>query len=383
MPIPAPLALYIHWPFCLSKCPYCDFNSHVSASVDHARWRAALRRELRHYADQTQGRPLTSIFFGGGTPSLMEAATVAALIEDAGQFWPTTPDIEITLEANPTSVEAQKFIDFRAAGVNRVSLGIQSLRAADLAFLGRQHNVAEARTAITLARTHFPRFSFDLIYARPGQTLEMWDAELGEALSEGPSHLSLYQLTIEQGTAFAAKGVPAAEENLAADLYEATDARMQAAGLPAYEISNYARPGHESRHNLTYWHYGDYIGIGPGAHGRLTLGGTKHASGAHRSPTHWLEEVEKTGCGAPAPDPLDPDTVRREALMMGLRLTDGISNDHWQALTGQSLPDSLSSPTLTRLIEGGFLAQTPQTLKATPQGRLCLNGVLAKLLDIF
>src|SRR5262245_38165171 len=274
--------LYVHWPFCLSKCPYCDFNSHVRAAIDHSRWRAALLRELDHYAAHTRGRRLTSIFFGGGTPSLMEPATVAAVIERAAEHWPLASDVEITLEANPTSVEAGKFAAFRTSGVNRVSLGVQALNDADLKFLGRHHSAAEARAAIDIARRHFARYSFDLIYARPGQSAAAWRSELAEAVGLAGDHLSVYQLTIEPETVFGAAhrrgelAVPREEE--AAALFELTQERLGEAGLPAYEISNHARPGGESRHNLTYWRYGDYVGIGPGAHGRLTVGSEKLAT---------------------------------------------------------------------------------------------------------
>ncbi len=289
---PPPFAVYVHWPFCKAKCPYCDFNSHVRAAIDQAAWQRALLAELDHYADRTPGRTVSSVFFGGGTPSLMAPATAAALIERIGQRWVLAGDAEITLEANPTSVEAERFRDFRAAGVNRASLGVQALDPAALTFLGRGHSVGEAIAAIALARRQFPRFSFDLIYARPGQEPAQWDAELKQALSLAGDHLSLYQLTIEKGTAFHtahARGdfaIP--DDDRAGMLYELTQLRLNEAGLPSYEISNHARPGGESRHNLVYWRYGDYVGIGPGAHGRLTLGGAKVATRQLRLPETWL-----------------------------------------------------------------------------------------------
>ncbi|MFO7482571.1 radical SAM family heme chaperone HemW, partial [Oceanibaculum nanhaiense] len=294
---PDSLAVYVHWPFCRSKCPYCDFNSHVSASIDHARWRAALLREIDHYADRTLGRTVSSIFFGGGTPSLMEPATAAAVIEHIGKRWRLDAGVEITLEANPTSVEAALLAGFRSAGVNRVSLGVQALNDADLHFLGREHSAREALDAVAIAARLFDRFSFDLIYARPGQTVEAWEAELRQALSHAAGHISAYQLTIEEGTPFHlrhARGefrIP--DEDTGAALYEATQDVLEQAGLPAYEISNHARPGEESRHNLAYWRYADYAGIGPGAHGRLTLAQGKIATRQHRAPQIWLERVER------------------------------------------------------------------------------------------
>jgi oxygen-independent coproporphyrinogen-3 oxidase len=295
----AGFALYVHWPFCRSKCPYCDFNSHVREDVDHARWRAALLAELDHFADRTGGRQLTSIFFGGGTPSLMAPETVAAVIDRATERWAPAPGIEITLEANPTSVEAGKFAGFRVAGVNRVSLGVQALNDADLAALGRQHSAAEAVAAVRLAQRHFPRVSFDLIYARSGQSLSAWRMELAEALELASEHLSVYQLTIEPETAFGAawrRGeLTVPDEDSAAALYEETQTILEKAGMPAYEISNHARAGSACRHNLTYWRYGDYAGIGPGAHGRLTLGDGRRATRQHRAPEAWLGAVEAQG----------------------------------------------------------------------------------------
>jgi oxygen-independent coproporphyrinogen-3 oxidase len=376
--------LYVHWPFCLSKCPYCDFNSHVRAAVDHARWRAALLRELDHYAADTPGRRLTSIFFGGGTPSLMEPATVAATIEHAAEHWPFAPDIEITLEANPTSVEAGRFAAFRTAGVNRVSLGVQALNDADLKFLGRRHNAAEACAAIDVARRHFERYSFDLIYARPGQSVAAWSAELAQALGLAGDHLSLYQLTIEPETVFGAayrRGelqVPGEDDTGA--LFELTQELLDEAGLPAYEISNHARPGGESRHNLTYWRYGDYVGIGPGAHGRLTIGDGKFATRQHRAPEAWLAAVEAAGHATRQRDAIAAEDRLSELMMMGLRTVDGVERSRVVAECGRPLEAALDAARLARLIDGGFLLLDHASLRATAAGRQRLNAVIADLL---
>lgn len=379
------LALYIHWPFCKSKCPYCDFNSHVRAGIDEARWRDALLRELDQGADETRGRQLVSIFFGGGTPSLMAPATVAALLERAASRWQFASDIEITLEANPNSVEAARFRDLAAAGVNRLSLGVQALDNASLKFLGRGHNRDEALTAIELARAHFPRFSFDLIYARPGQTPALWQAELREALSRAGDHLSVYQLTIEQGTAFAtahARGdfvLP--DDETQGALYEATQDMLGTAGLPAYEISNHARMGQESRHNLAYWRYRDYLGVGPGAHGRLTLGGVKYANANHRAPETWLAAVERDGHGTATRTALTAPERRDEMAMMGLRLTSGLARGDFRDESGGEIEDSFDRVRLDALIAAGFLELDDGGLRATPSGRQRLNAVLDRLLN--
>jgi oxygen-independent coproporphyrinogen-3 oxidase len=380
----AGFGLYVHWPFCLSKCPYCDFNSHVRAAVDHARWRAALLREIDHYAVDTAGRQLTSIFFGGGTPSLMEAATVAAVIERAGRHWPFVRDIEITLEANPTSVEAARFAAFRSAGVNRVSLGVQALNDADLKFLGRHHNAAEARAAIAIARRNFERYSFDLIYARPGQTAPAWTAELAEAVGLAGDHLSVYQLTIEPETVFGAayrRGeLQTPGEDEAGALFELTQDLLDAAGLPAYEISNHARPGGESRHNLTYWRYGDYVGIGPGAHGRLTIGGNKIATRQHRAPEAWLAAVETVGHATRQRDPVAADDRLAELIMMGLRTVAGVPRSRVAAECGRPFDAVFDAARLRRLIDGGFLLLDEAGLRATAAGRQRLNAVIGDLL---
>ena len=368
------LAVYIHWPFCKSKCPYCDFNSHVRERIDEARWRGALLAELEYYAALTPARTVTSIFFGGGTPSLMAPATAAAVLERVAALWPLDPAVEITLEANPSSVEAARFRDFRAAGVNRVSLGVQALDDAALEFLGRAHDRREALAALDVARRSFERFSFDLIYARPGHTVAAWEAELNRALALAGEHLSVYQLTIEPGTAFAtahARGDFALpDEETQAALYETTQERLAAAGLPAYEISNHARPGAECRHNLAYWRYRDYVGVGPGAHGRLTLEGRKVATRQRRAPETWVETVERAGHGTEETTALTPDEVREERLMMGLRLAEGVILDA-----------PLASARLDPLVEGGFLTVEGNRLKATPAGRQRLNAVLTRLTD--
>ncbi len=376
--------IYVHWPFCLQKCPYCDFNSHVREGVDEARWRAALLTEIDHAAGEAPDRTVTSVFFGGGTPSLMGPATVAALIERLAERWPLDPDVEITLEANPTSVEARRFAGYRAAGVNRVSLGVQSLDDAALRFLGRGHSAAEARAAVATAHAHFERVSFDLIYARPGQTTAAWRAELGEALGLAGEHLSLYQLTIEPGTRFhnlARRGLLAVPDgDAAAALYDTTQEAMDAAGLPAYEISNHARPGAASRHNLTYWRSGDYVGIGPGAHGRVTDRGAALAVRRIRSPERWLAAVERGGVGTEECIAVAPDDRVAEVLMMGLRLTEGVPADRFRARTGRAIGEALEPARLAPLIEGGLLECDAAGLRATAAGRRVLDAVLGALL---
>lgn len=374
-------ALYVHWPFCKSKCPYCDFNSHVRDSVDQERWRAALLAELSYFAQGVQHRPLTSIFFGGGTPSLMPPETVAAVIEKARALFGFAPAIEITLEANPTSSEAGRFAGFAAAGVNRLSLGVQSLDDEQLRFLGRQHSAKEALAAVELARRAVPRFSFDLIYARPGQSLDAWRSELCAALAEGPSHLSLYQLTIEENTVFHGaerRGeltLPGEEDQAA--LFELTQEVATNAGLPAYEISNHARAGEESRHNLTYWRYGDYLGIGPGAHGRVTMDGERFATRQHRAPEAWLERVEKDGHATRQQDLLTADSRLKERLLMGLRLKEGVPLSRILEDGGAAL---LAGPRLARLEAEGLLIRDSERLAATPQGLQRLNALLGFLL---
>ena len=377
------LAVYIHWPFCRSKCPYCDFNSHVRERVDTARWKQALLADLEHHAELVPGREVGSVFFGGGTPSLMPPETVAALLERVRGCWTVTPDIEVTLEANPNSAEAARFRAFAAAGVNRLSLGVQALDPAALRMLGRAHDRSEAIAAIEHARDSFARFSFDLIYARPGQSLAAWRSELDEALMLAGDHLSLYQLTIEPGTAFATmqrRGelvVPAEER--AAALFETTQHRLAARGLPAYEISNHAAPGAECRHNLAYWRYQDYVGIGPGAHGRLTRGEVKYATRQARMPERWLAAVEKGGTGIEEMVPIDRNSAVEEMLMMGLRLIEGVARGRLERAAGRSV-EVLFGDNLAPLAKGGFLALDRDRLATTAAGRQRLNAVLAALL---
>jgi oxygen-independent coproporphyrinogen-3 oxidase len=374
-----PLALYIHWPFCVSKCPYCDFNSHVREGVDQDRWRAALLADLDHEAALTAGRPLGSIFFGGGTPSLMPAATVAALIEAAGKHWRFTPDIEITLEANPSSVEAARFRDLAAAGVNRVSLGLQSLDDQALAFLGRAHDVAEGLAALEAAQSAFRRVSFDLIYARPGQSDADWSAELTRALSFGTGHLSLYQLTVEPGTRFAtlaAQGqLTPVDSDDGARLFELTRAMTAGAGLPAYEISNHARPGQESRHNLAYWRYRSYLGVGPGAHGRRDGVATLR----RKKPENWISRVEANGHGIESEEDLAPSARATEALLMGLRLEEGVDLARIAIETGIHEDRLIDHRATDRLASQGLIHQQHSRLRVTAPGMLLLDAILGEI----
>ncbi len=375
--------VYVHWPFCLAKCPYCDFNSHVRERVDERRWRAALVTEIDHFSALAPGRTVTSVFFGGGTPSLMTPDTVAVLIERVALRWPLAGDVEITLEANPTSVEAGRFAGYRAAGVNRVSLGVQSLNDDALRFLGRGHDAAEARAAVETARARFPRLSFDLIYARPGQTPAAWRAELAEAVGLAADHLSVYQLTIEPGTAFYAQArrgtLEVLGDDAAAALYDTTQEVLDAAGLPAYEVSNHAAPGAWARHNLTYWRGGDYVGVGPGAHGRVATGRRVVATRQIRSPESWLAAVERRGHGGRESVRLGAGARAREALMMGLRLREGVPRARFQARTGRSLETALVPGRLNPLVDGGFIELDAVGLRATAAGWRVLDAVLADL----
>nr|CAD6426933.1 coproporphyrinogen III oxidase [Rhizobium sp. Q54] len=373
--------IYVHWPFCAAKCPYCDFNSHVRHQpVDQPRFAAAFQSEMGWMRQMSGPKTVTSIFLGGGTPSLMEPATVAAVLESISRHWHVPEGIEITMEANPSSVEAERFRGYRAAGVNRVSLGVQALNDADLKFLGRLHDVADALKAIRLARGIFPRMSFDLIYARPRQTVHAWEAELKEAISYAVDHLSLYQLTIEEGTPFyglhKAGKLLVPDGDQSADLYEATQETTARYGLPAYEVSNHARPGAESRHNLTYWRYGDYAGIGPGAHGRLTRGSQKIATATERRPEAWLDLVERQGHGMIDQEELGRDEQADELLLMGLRLTEGVDLARWQQLSGRD-PDPRREQIL---LEHGFIERLGNSrLRCTPKGMLILDAVVADL----
>lgn len=381
--------LYVHWPFCISKCPYCDFNSHVVASVDQDAWRTALLKELAHFAQPIAGRELTSIFFGGGTPSLMDAATAEVIIAAARTYWRTADDLEITLEANPGTVDAERFSAFHDAGINRLSMGVQALNDRDLAFLGRKHSIADARRAWENAARIFPRVSFDLIYARPQQTVAAWRSELQEALRAvedcGITHLSLYQLTMEQGTAMQAAhargefALP--DEDTAAELYESTQELCEAAGFPAYEISNHARPGQASRHNRTYWRGGDYVGVGPGAHGRLTTDGATLATRQIKAPALWLKAVAASGHGTQEVAPVNPEARAEELVLMGLRLIEGLDKDRFARLAGRPLAEVLNPQALKVLRDEGHLAESATTLLALPKGRLALNAVVSALLS--
>jgi oxygen-independent coproporphyrinogen-3 oxidase len=378
--------VYVHWPFCAQKCPYCDFNSHVRfGGIDEPRFRAAFLRELRHTAQRTGPRIVTSIFFGGGTPSLMQPQTVAAILDEIAALWSVDPHAEITLEANPGSVEAGRFRGYRAAGVNRVSLGVQSLRDDILKSLGRIHSSADAKASIDIARATFERFSFDLIYARPGQKLADWKDELRDALAIAGQHLSLYQLTIEPETPFAALHAAGKlvipDEDAALALYEATQELTAAAGLPAYEISNHAAPGEESRHNLLYWRYGEYAGCGPGAHGRIATLGSRHATSTERNPERWADRVEASGHGIIEETPLSTAEEADEMLLMGLRLGEGVDLARLARLTG-ARPSAATIAALTQqgLIEAiSHPGQEGQRIRATGNGRFILNEIVLRL----
>jgi putative oxygen-independent coproporphyrinogen III oxidase len=369
-------ALYIHWPFCVSKCPYCDFNSHVRDSIDHDDWTRSYLTEINYWSDRIGKKKIRSIFFGGGTPSLMPASTVSAMLDEIAARFDVANDVEVTLEANPSSVEQARFQGFRAAGVNRVSLGVQALDDQVLKFLGRPHSADEARTAIATAADIFPRFSFDLIYARPGQTLAAWRQELDRALSLAGSHLSLYQLTIEPGTPFHtlhARGeIVMPDADLSAAFFEETQSRMAEVGLPGYEVSNHAASGQESQHNLTYWRYGDYVGIGPGAHGRITENGVKRATRMHRSPEIWMERVNADRHGLAEDSTVDADKAFDEQVMMGLRLSEGLPS---------VIAQRLDQTKVQALCDEGLLEwHADKRLRATLRGALVLNRVISYLL---
>ena len=370
------LALYVHWPFCISKCPYCDFNSHVRESIDQDAWREALLADLAHEARLLPGRRLSSIFFGGGTPSLMSPSTIESLIASATSHWMPADEIEITLEANPNSVEAGRFADLAAAGVNRLSLGLQSFDDPALRFLGRAHSVTEGLCALEIAQANFARVSVDVIYALPGDTEKRWHKSLERALSLGTTHLSLYQLTIEPGTRFATMAARGDLQPLGSDeaaaLYELTDAMTSAAGLPAYEISNHARSGHESRHNLTYWRYGDYAGIGPGAHGRRLGMRTVR----HRKPENFLSALARNDRGIAEEAPLSPAEAADEALVMGLRLVEGIDVDQLSRRFEISVVDWSR---VDRLVDSHYLAREGSRVATTAKGRLLLDAILGEI----
>ena len=373
--------IYVHWPFCAAKCPYCDFNSHVRHQrVDQERFASAFARELASYRARTGPRDVTSIFFGGGTPSLMSPRTVGRILDDIAANWSVSENIEITIEANPSSADAARFEGYRAAGVNRCSLGVQALNDRDLKFLGRLHNVDEALAAIQMARDVFPRLSFDLIYGRPNQTVAQWMGELEQAIDYAVDHLSLYQLTIEHGTPFfelAAKGklnIPSPE--LAAELYEATQEVTAGAGLPAYEISNHAAPGAESRHNLIYWHYGEYVGVGPGAHGRFVDRGDRVVTMAEKHPETWLTQVENDGHGMVEGEILSREQEADELLLMGLRLVEGVDIARYEQLSGRA-PDAAILAGLQE--EELIMPLGNSRLRATPAGMLVLDALVADL----
>jgi oxygen-independent coproporphyrinogen-3 oxidase len=376
------LSLYIHWPFCINKCPYCDFNSHVRNEVDQNQWLQALLADMAHEARLTKGRRLTTIFFGGGTPSLMPVSTVAALIDAADTHWGLHNDAEITLEANPSSVEAARFADLATAGVNRVSLGVQALDDQTLGFLGRAHDVHEALSALDTAQRHFGRVSIDLIYARPNQSEKQWEDELRRALSFGTEHISLYQLTIEPGTRFQTmvqKGEFAPiDDDAAADLFAMTQDMTNAAGLPAYEISNHARPGSESRHNLTYWRYGNYIGIGPGAHGRRT----GQATLRHKKPENFLSAIARNGHGISSEEHLDPETQAMEALLMGLRLREGVDIFALSRQFSIESADLLHLRAVEKLVDLGFIHKDMWKIRVLPKGMPLLDAILPQIVAI-
>ena len=374
--------VYVHWPFCAAKCPYCDFNSHVRTAIDESGWIEGILRELDWVAaHQTQRPVVETIFFGGGTPSLMSGASVGRILQKIAALWPLANDPEITLEANPASADAGRFADYRAAGVNRVSLGVQALNDGDLKKLGRLHDVAEAKSALKMAMKTFDRVSLDLIYARPDQTDTQWRAELKEALTFGTEHLSLYQLTIEPETPYALLHkngqLQIPDDDLAAGLYETTQELTEAAGRPAYEISNHAVPGAESRHNLIYWRYGDYAGVGPGAHGRVSLDGQRTATAAIKLPERWIDTVSKRGQGFAEQVAVHDGDAAREHLLMNLRLREGLDLAAYE-LRWNTRP---STEKITALIEQGFLNLTDDVLTATPAGRLLLNRVIEELLN--
>jgi putative oxygen-independent coproporphyrinogen III oxidase len=375
-----PFGVYVHWPFCRAKCPYCDFNSHVRhGGIDEGRFLAAYLTELSHFASLAPGRAVSSIFFGGGTPSLMRPSSVAAIINAIAKHWGIAPDAEITLEANPTSVEAKNFAGYRSAGVNRLSLGVQALDDQSLKALGRMHSADEALAALALAKRHFDRVSFDLIYAREGQTAREWREELTLALDHAADHLSLYQLTIEEGTPFAARheagSLRIPDNDLAGELFSLTQELCEAAGLPAYEISNHARPGSESRHNLIYWRGHDYAGIGAGAHSRITADGAKRARSTIKSPEGWLTQVEASNHGIMSEETLSPEDAAEEYLLMGLRLAEGIDLARLAAIGGSALDEGR----LDALESDGLITRSGSRLAATHEGRLVLNRLILEL----
>lgn len=376
------LAIYIHWPFCKSKCPYCDFNSHVSDSIDQQGWLEAYLKEINYFSELIEGKEISSIFFGGGTPTLMNPAIAEKIINKLGQIGTLANDVEITLEGNPTSAEANKFKEFKHAGINRVSIGIQSMNDDDLKFLGREHSVSEALKAVDAAADVFDNYSFDLIYCLPEQKLSDWEKDLQKAMKYVKHHLSLYQLTIEKGTAFYGdhkrKKFVMPDEELSTEFYEFTDSFLENEGFPAYEISNYARSGMQSRHNLTYWRYGDYLGIGPGAHSRITLNGQKTSQMMIHNPANWLKSVSEKQHGIQEQAALNADEIAEEVVMMGLRIKDGITCKDFKEITGFDIEKRLKKIPL--LCDEGLLELDKHSLRTTKSGALLLNSVIAKLL---
>lgn len=379
-PLTPPLAVYVHWPFCERKCPYCDFNSHVTDSVDHAAWRVALLADLAHEAAETQGETVGSIFFGGGTPSLMAPETAATVIEAVKSHWPTTDDLEITLEANPSSVEALRFRNLADAGVNRLSLGVQAFDDTALKFLGRLHDLRAAQAAIQTAHETVSRVSFDLIYARPDQTADDWRNELAQAKSFFGEHVSVYQLTIEPGTPFFREGVAAADEAVAEALYDLTQEALSGWGRAAYEVSNHATPGAACRHNLNVWRGGAYVGVGPGAHGRVKTASGWSARHRIHDPARWLAKVQTDGFGTGKDTVVDAESRAEEIVMVGLRLTEGLNTDRLQALTGIDPNTLLDTDGLHRMVSGGFVTEDGPVIRATPAGMKRLNAVISVLL---
>jgi oxygen-independent coproporphyrinogen-3 oxidase len=374
------MGIYIHWPFCEKKCPYCDFNSHVRDNINHLKWLKAYLNELRYYASETSERVISSVFFGGGTPSLMKPSVIEKILDEIQSLWHCSKDMEVTAEANPSSSETQLFKDFRGAGINRLSIGVQSLNNQSLMFLGRLHNADDARKAIKAATKIFPRISFDLIYALPGQTPITWKKELASAIKIAGGHLSLYQLTIEPGTKFHKKRIKAVNEDIGATLYELTQEIMDNAGLPAYEISNHAKKGQESRHNLIYWRGGDYLGIGPGAHGRITHAYKTEMMHNYREPEIWLNLAITKKYGQQKRAALSKEERRNELVLMGLRLIEGISLDHFNSLKNQHLTKIIDKNRITALADQGYLTLNNTVLKTTVAGRQRLNAVLTYLL---
>ena len=381
---PNQMGVYIHWPFCEARCPYCDFNAHVRDSIDQDEWVKAYLRAIEYYAEILPDKQIVSIFFGGGTPSLMQPKTVEAIIDKVQACWSVANDIEISLETNPTSAENDKFAGFKNAGVNRVSLGVQALDDEQLSFLGRTHDLKEALAAIELAKTHFDRFSFDLIYARPDQTLAAWEQELTRAIELSAGHLSLYQLTIERNTPFYmrhSRGEFAIPDDVAgADFYELTQNITEAAAMPAYEVSNHAQAGHECRHNQIYWHMADYIGIGAGAHGRFVQGAAKYATRDHAAPEIWKDRVMDDRHGAHAPEHLTNEDIFHEILMMGLRLKDGISRSSLEERTGLSFFDQVDPQKFKTAAEEGWVVEDHDQIRLSRQGMLRLNALVSYLL---